>query len=122
VVDDEQGVRDFARIVLERLGYQVDLACDGVEALDKLEVDPEGFDVVLLDLSMPRMGGMETLHHIRGQFDDLPVVLSSGYNEDDSFDRGAGSSPTQFLKKPYRAEDLEDVIRMVGIKTATMPQ
>jgi two-component system cell cycle sensor histidine kinase/response regulator CckA len=96
------------------VGYTVEVAHDGVEAIEKLASDPSAFDVVLLDLSMPRMGGDEALGLIRDLNAELPVVLSSGYNESSSFAAEGRDKLTLFVRKPYRAQDLEDAIRLVG--------
>lgn len=70
---------------------------------------------VLLDLSMPRMGGSEALQHIRERFPDLPVVLMSGYTEQDVaselVDRAGGA--VTFLQKPFLPEDLTGALRQV---------
>jgi hypothetical protein len=78
VVEDEEGVGDVVGRMLERLGFEVRPARDGVEALEVLEREHEAVSVVLLDLSMPRMGGADCLRHIRHRWPELPVVLMSG--------------------------------------------
>jgi CheY-like chemotaxis protein len=116
VVEDEEGVRDVVARMLERMGYQVVAAEDGVSALERLEERGSPMAAVLLDLSMPRMGGSEALQHIRERFPDLPVVLMSGYTEQDVaselVDRAGGA--VTFLQKPFLPEDLTGALRQVS--------
>jgi CheY-like chemotaxis protein len=72
---------------------------------------------VLLDLSMPRMGGHETLQHLRERRPDLPVVLMSGYTEQDMASKllDSTSGAVGFLQKPFLPEDLTAVLRHVSV-------
>jgi len=109
VVDDEPAVRELARTVLERAGGAVTLASDGQEALEAIEADPERFDVVLLDLTMPRLSGLETLEEIRTRWPGLPVLLSSGFAELPPDARGALDG-VRFISKPYRSRELVEAL------------
>ena len=116
VVEDEDGVRDVVARMLERLGYQVLLSEDGVSALERLAAHTGPVAAVLLDLSMPRMGGSEALLHLRERFPDVPVVLMSGYTEQDVasklIERAGGA--VAFLQKPFLPEDLTSVLRQLS--------
>jgi DNA-binding response OmpR family regulator len=79
VVDDEEGIRQLYKEELEDEGYEVELAERGEEALEKISKAKP--DVVILDLKMPGMGGLEVLERIREQDKDLPVVISTAYGE-----------------------------------------
>jgi DNA-binding response OmpR family regulator len=79
VVDDEEGIRQLYKEELEDEGYEVELAERGEEALEKISVSKP--DVVILDLRMPGMGGLEVLERIREQDKDLPVIISTAYGE-----------------------------------------
>jgi len=100
VVDDEEIVRAAAGRALERAGYRVLVAGDGREGVDVFKGHAEEVSAVLLDLTMPHRDGRETLAAIRRIRADVPVILSSGYEQQ------AGSADdhdlTQFLQKPYR--------------------
>ena len=86
---------------------------DGLAALETLQDHDGAVSTVLLDLSMPRMGGSETLRHIRERRPDLPVVLMSGYTEQEVasklLDERTGAAG--FLQKPFLPEDLATVLR-----------
>jgi len=106
VVDDEELVRSLARAVLERAGHTVIDACDGEDALVRFKEAPDDVALVLLDMTMPRMSGVDCLRGLRAIRPDLPVVLSSGYNEQDAVARVAGRGLAGFLQKPYTAAEL----------------
>ncbi len=111
VVDDEEVVRSLAKAMLERLGFTVVLAADGVEALDVVRARPGGITCVLLDLMMPRMGGRETLEALRRISPDLPVILSSGYERQHVEAQFAGLALTGFIQKPYQWASLSEAVR-----------
>ena len=77
VVDDEEGLRLLYKEELEEEGCTVELASTGEEALERLECD--SMDLVLLDIKMPGMDGVEVLRRIKEKWHDLPVVLCSAY-------------------------------------------
>ena len=115
VAEDEEGVRDVVARMLERLGYNVVPAEDGVAALERLKEHNGPVAAVLLDLSMPRMGGSEALQHIRERFPNLPIVLMSGYTEQEVASKlieRAGDG-VAFLQKPFLPEDLIGALRQV---------
>ena len=110
VVDDEPGVREIAGEMLQRLGLEVHTAVDGLAALEFLHARAGEIDLVLLDLTMPGLGGMEVLQQIERTRPDLPVVLMSGYNESYSA-KGCADRIAGFLQKPFSSEQLEQVLR-----------
>jgi PAS domain S-box-containing protein len=112
VVDDEEGVREVAERMLQEIGYCTVAAQDGRQALEILEHSEDEITGMLLDLSMPRMGGQETLLHLRATHPDLPVVMMSGYTEQVVAEQlGESSQSTGFLQKPFVAEDLVTAFR-----------
>jgi PAS domain S-box-containing protein len=113
VVEDELGVREVAERILQDFGFETLAAADGREALEVMERAGDQVAVVLLDLSMPRMGGQETLRHLRERRPHLPVIMMSGYTEEAVASQFSENGPgmTGFLQKPFLAEDLMDVLR-----------
>ena len=111
VVDDDPMVRSVARRVLESFGLTVRVVSDGPEAIERVVASGDEIDVVLLDMTMPEMSGPEVfarLHEIRPE---LPVVLMSGYHEDElAPDVGAGISG--FVQKPFTPADLARRMRV----------
>jgi PAS domain S-box-containing protein len=114
VVEDEEGVRDVVARMLERLGFTVIAAEDGVSALELMEERNGDVAGVLLDVSMPRMGGHETLQRLREAHPRLPIVLMSGYTEQEAATKlASGASGVEFLQKPFLPEDLSRAFRRV---------
>lgn len=105
VVDDEPLVRRLVQRILQRAEIEVWCASDGVEALEMFPEIRARVGVVVLDMSMPEMDGVEVMERLRAIEPTLPVILSSGY------DRSTlGEIPeqeiTSFVRKPYRPDDL----------------
>ena len=105
VVDDELAVRRFACRVLERAGYGVSEAVDGVEALELVKARAGGIDVVVSDIVMPRMNGVELMQALSVSAPDLPVILVSGYATEALAERGI-ATPCSILPKPFSGERL----------------
>lgn len=106
LVDDEETVRSVGKSMLARLGCKAVTAEDGCIALEIFKKDPQSFDCVILDLTMPHMDGEECFRELRRVRKDITVVLSSGYNEQDLLDRFAGKGLAGFIQKPYKTTDL----------------
>jgi len=79
IVDDEENIRLLFREELEDEGYEVDIASNGYEALEKLKVSP--FNLVVMDIKMPGMDGIQTLNAIKNANKDQRVILCSAYGE-----------------------------------------
>jgi two-component system cell cycle sensor histidine kinase/response regulator CckA len=110
VVDDEAHVRKLCLAFVERLGHQSLEAADGEEALALFRQGPDQIDCVLLDLTMPKLDGVATFRAMRTIRPDVPVILSSGYSEQDVARRFDGEGLTGFLQKPFRLKDLKSVL------------
>ena len=110
LIDDDQYVLDVGSRMLERLGYTVLMASDGQEGLEVFRERAAEIDCVLLDLTMPRLSGEEVFREIRRIRTDVPVVLSSGYNEQDVTQRFVGQGLAGFAQKPYTLEKLREIL------------
>ena len=110
VADDEPGVRELVSEVLASVGYRTVLAVDGSEAFERFAERVGDFDAILLDLTMPRMGGLEALGAIRALDRKMPVLLMSG-NEPQGDEGEAGASA--YLRKPFTNEDLVETLGRV---------
>lgn len=113
VVDDMDTVRAVARQTLERFGFRVLTAADGREAVQVYRQACEGIDLVLLDMTMPHMGGQETFRELRRINADVQVLLSSGYNEREATESFSGKGLAGFIQKPYKPLDLVRVVRQL---------
>jgi PAS domain S-box-containing protein len=111
LIEDEEPVRNMTRIMLTRLGYTVIEAKDGDEGLEIFKQHQDEIRCVLSDLTMPRMNGWETLAALRQLSPDIPVILSSGYDEARVMEGEHTESPNAFIGKPYQLKSLGDTIR-----------
>jgi two-component system cell cycle sensor histidine kinase/response regulator CckA len=111
VVDDEASVRAVTAGILERKGFTVHLASDGRDGADRFAAAPDQFRAVLLDLTMPRLNGEETLREIRRLRPRIPVLLMSGFNSHEAENRFAGLGLNGFLQKPFGGDDLLQAVR-----------
>jgi PAS domain S-box-containing protein len=112
-VDDEQGVRDFAKRALIRHGYDVLLAGSGQAAIDAIGSNGDRIRLVVLDLTMPGMNGQETLSHLQKLRPELDVIISTGYTEAEVLPLFKDSRIAGFLQKPYTAQQLAREVKTV---------
>jgi PAS domain S-box-containing protein len=106
VVDDDETVRLVTGAILERAGYRVVMASDGRDAVDIFKRRQDEIGIVLLDMTMPVMGGEESFRELRQINPRIPVVLSSGYNEQEATNRFVGKGLAGFVQKPFDARTL----------------
>jgi CheY-like chemotaxis protein len=111
VVEDEEIVRRIAKNALESYGYAVLVAENGQAAINLFRRAADQISAVLLDMTMPVMGGEETLRNLQRIRPDVKVILTSGYNEVDVIRRFTGVPLAGFLQKPYTAEQLARKIK-----------
>ncbi|HWQ56526.1 MAG TPA: PAS domain S-box protein [Bryobacteraceae bacterium] len=113
VVDDEESVRQVAQAALERHGYTVLLANDGPDAIEVFRQMHDRISVIVLDATMPRMSGEETLREIKRIRPDVGVLLSSGYSHQEAERRFRGHELAGFIGKPYTAAALAEKVKAV---------
>jgi len=111
VVDDESIVGELARELLEREGFQVVVTASGREGLAAFAASPGAFDVALVDLTMPGLGGEETIARLRALRPELPVVVMSGYSSDPAVPARLRLLGAGFVPKPFKGRELAARIR-----------
>ena len=111
VVDDEEGVRTVAEALLRSMGFDVIVAQDGLEALERFRASGGGIRAVLLDLTMPHMDGEETFRELRRIDPECRVVLTSGYNEQEAGQDFLGKGLAAFVQKPFQRAGLMQAMR-----------
>lgn len=105
VVDDEEAVRRFACRVLERAGYGIFEATDGIEAMEVIQAQTVPLEVVVSDIVMPRMNGVELMQALFVSHPELPVILMSAYGAAALSEFGI-TTPCGILMKPFPGERL----------------
>ena len=110
-VDDEKPIVRVGELILRRLGYEVDGENQVSEALARLERDPQAFQLVIADQTMPGMTGLEFAGRIRNLRPDLPVVLATGHSDDLTPERVKAAGVREILAKPYAADILAGLAR-----------
>jgi hemerythrin-like metal-binding protein/PAS domain S-box-containing protein len=111
VVDDEEALRAIAGSLLCRLGFKVLEARDGQEALEVFKANRDRVQLILMDLTMPRMDGEEAFRELRRAGARMPIILSSGFGPEEALQRFSGKGLAGFLQKPYRFQTLVDAVR-----------
>jgi CheY-like chemotaxis protein len=105
-VDDERTVRTITSKILENFGFQVILANDGDEAIEKFREHRDKIVSVLMDLTMPKVDGEEAFRQLRAIDPAVKVILMSGFNEQEAVRRFTGKGLGGFLQKPFRPDAL----------------
>ena len=119
VVDDEESVRNIAKIMLERHGFTVMTALDGRDGVRVFRENVDRIDAVILDMTMPHMGGEEAFAQIQQIKPGTQVILASGYTEQDATHRFSGRGLAGFVHKPFQmAEFVQKVAAITSAKPA----
>ncbi|MDD5222367.1 MAG: PAS domain S-box protein [bacterium] len=112
-VDDEEDLVDIARQMLTRLGYHVKATSNSTRALEIFRENPDGFDLVITDQTMPRMTGIELTREIKKLRSDIPVILCTGFSEAVDSKRLDILGIEKLIMKPVVTRDLAEAIRRV---------
>jgi len=110
VADDEPAFREMIRLILEDSGCEVQLVRDGMEALEAIHSDHKGLGLVILDLRMPGVDGLDVLEELRSVAPDLPVLVTSGWAEPEDLETARRRGAGRILRKPYRAAQLRQAV------------
>jgi CheY-like chemotaxis protein len=113
VVDDEETIRLLVQDVLEELGYNVLAAGDGIEAVALYRERIGTIGLVILDMTMPGMGGRETFEKLKELNPRVRAILSTGYSEDERARQMLAMGVKAFVQKPYRTDDLALAVRRI---------
>jgi CheY-like chemotaxis protein len=112
-VDDEESLLVAGKGLLERYGHTVTVKTDGAEALAAFREDPDAFDVVITDQTMPRLTGTQLARELRELRPELPVVITTGYSETIDSESARDLGAAAYLAKPFGARELVKVLREV---------
>lgn len=109
IVDDNPHMSSLLSDILDFFDYKAVGARDGEEALKILR--EESFDMVITDLKMPKMGGMDLLHTIKDKLPNLPVVVITGFGTDSSRSDAFAAQADGFLAKPFKVEQIKELLK-----------
>ena len=119
VIDDEKAIRNALRDILLFEKYEVEEAADGAEGLKKAEAG--GFDLVLCDIKMPKMDGMEVLSKLHEIDADLPIVMISGHGTIEMAVGAIQQGAYDFIEKPFQSDRLLLIVRR-ALEAASLAQ
>jgi nitrogen regulation protein NR(I) len=108
IVDDEPNIRRVLAAMLKREGYETTASADGEQALAVLQRSP--VDVVVTDLVMPRLGGLELLREARARYPDVPVIMITAHGTVDTAVEAMKAGAFDYISKPFEQEELKKVI------------
>ena len=109
VVDDEESMRDFLSIMLHREGYHVDTAIDGKQAITHLR--DHSYDLVISDIKMPRMTGLELLAHIKERTPETVVLMVTAFSSTDEAVEAMKQGAYDYITKPFRNEEIRLIVK-----------
>jgi DNA-binding NtrC family response regulator len=120
VVDDELNICQSCVKILSKLTYAVRYALNGYDALKMIEDKP--FDIVITDLKMSSLGGMEVLHRVKESYPDTPVIVITGYASVSSAIEVMKMGATDYLPKPFTPDELRAIVRQAETERAARLQ
>ncbi|WP_321492237.1 cache domain-containing protein [uncultured Desulfobacter sp.] len=101
VVDDEEAIRSLLKILLEKYGYQVTLFQNGSDALEAFRLDPGRYDLIVTDMTMPKLSGIELSKAVLKIKSGLPIIMCTGYNDNFTENNGLQIGIRTILQKPF---------------------
>ena len=113
LVEDEDGVRGLAFLVLQTHGYKVLAARDGKDAMRAVAKHQGPIELLVTDVVMPGMGGREVAEALQPRFPEMKVLYTSGYTDDAVVRHGILQAESAFLQKPYSPQSLAKKVRQV---------
>ncbi len=114
IVDDERSMRDFLKILLEKEGHKVAIAESGKRALDIL--DNQQVDVIVSDIRMPGMTGIELLEAVKEESPDLPVIMITAFASPDDAVLAMKNGAFDYITKPFNVDEIKSVIESATSK------
>ena len=113
LIDDEEQIIDLERRILERLGYKVTSKIDSLEALEEFSARPDGFDLVITDMTMPKINGDRLARKLMDINPQIPVILCTGFNEAITEEKALSMGIGKFVMKPIVKDELAYTVRSV---------
>jgi len=112
-VDDEKSIMDLGRQVLEQLGYQVEALTSSVKALELFKALPDNFDLIITDMTMPKMTGAKLAQEVLAIRPDMPMILCTGFSETINEEKALSIGFKEYIMKPISIDQIAHAIRRV---------
>ena len=109
--EDQEEVLALMQGLLEQKGYRVLTALNGEEALEVFSENPQQFDLIILDMVMPKLSGRSVFENIRANYPSLPIIFSTGYSSNQLDEKFIQENDFKLLRKPYSPDDLFHAVR-----------
>src|ERR1041385_6651896 len=110
IVDDEVSMREFLEILLRKEGYEVETASDGAQALRVIDAAAGDLDVVITDLKMPRVSGLEVLERTKASSPETEVVVMTAYSTTETAIAAMKQGAYDYISKPFKVDEIKVVI------------
>ena len=117
IVDDQKGVRRLLEELFKKEGWNVRIAGDGLEAIDKVEEMVP--DLILMDVKMPNMNGLEATHEIMERNPDIPIIMMTAYGEIEVVKQALDAGVKRCISKPFDIMVLRDLVNQLMIEMAS---
>ena len=121
LIDDEEQILDIERRILERLGYTVTSITDSETALEEFNARPDAFDLVITDMTMPKITGDRLARHLMDIKPQIPVILCTGFNEAITEEKALSMGIDKFVMKPIVKDELAATVRTVLDNPKSLP-
>jgi CheY-like chemotaxis protein len=112
-VEDELAIAHMCKEMLEMLGYKVIICANGIEALELFKINPNMYDLVITDMTMPKMNGSELAKKLMSIRADIPIIMCTGYSHNISEEKAKSEGIRELIIKPYDSWDIALTIRNV---------
>jgi len=111
ICDDEEGIRESLKLILEK-DYDLVFAADGNEALNVIKKNP--VDIVIMDIKMPRMDGIETMRKLKNIKPDAKILVTSGYKSVETAQEAVAAGASDYIVKPFERSDITKAIKKLA--------
>jgi len=108
ICDDEEGIRESLNLILEK-DYDISFASNGIEAIEHIGKNPT--DLVILDIKMPKMDGIETLKQIKKAKPDIKVIIATGYKSVEAATEASKHGANDYIVKPFESKSVLEAVK-----------
>jgi len=108
ICDDEEGIRESLRLILEK-EYELSFATRGKEAIEIIKREP--IDIVIIDIKMPRMDGIETMRELKALRPNVRILVTSGYKSVETAQEAVNAGASDYIVKPFERAEILDAVR-----------